>query len=141
MIKTIIILWAFFSFSISSAQNTNLKTIYIVDNKAIINPDIEGLFHYLISIKSKDDRFNYDAYKFIIPNRVGYNSYKNLKKIEKIIPEKEIKKIELNTLKKMKPYKLHEFLSLQDKIFLICKNKAYNIIYKGTQKNLETLHN
>src|SRR5690606_32305579 len=66
------------------AQQTNAIQ-YIYDEDPLINSDETGQLHYLIYVESEDVQFNSDSYKFIVPNRTGFEQYKNLDRMEEEI--------------------------------------------------------
>ena len=137
-----IILIIFFKSLVYSQQKE--KILYLKDNNPIINADENGCLHYLISIKSLNKDFNSDAYKFIIPNRVNFDKFKNLKDLENNIHLDSIHNIvNLKNLEKDEPCEIHNKLSIQKKIYLVYKtNNKYvyiPIVYKGTQKNIESM--
>ncbi|UJH92096.1 hypothetical protein LZ575_05710 [Antarcticibacterium sp. 1MA-6-2] len=138
------------------AQNSKQKTteLNIYDKDGVVNSDEQGLFHYLISIKSKDTLFQRDGYKFIIDNRKGFNEYVNLEEVGQKFSMDTIKCLTISDLEKFSACELHNFLSSKKSIFLTLgpKNKnssgerrkiytRYPLIYKGTQKNIEMMEN
>ncbi len=131
---------------ISTTLGQNEKsTLYLNDYSPIINSDEFGNLYYVLSITSIDKTFDNDAYKFIIPNKIGFNKFNKLEKIENKIAIDTISNlINVIYLKKIKPCELHENLSIRKNLFLVYKNKYSEnvyvpLIYEGTQKNIEML--
>lgn len=130
-----------------------ILTIY--DEDGFVNSDEQGLFHYLLNIKSRDTLFESDGYKFIINNRVGFEKYQNLKEVGQNVSIDTIEYLTISDLSKFSSSELHNFLSLQNKIFLVLGTTEnhlslskiattyirYPIIYKGTEKNIEMMKN
>ncbi len=121
------------------------ETLYILDNKRIINSDEHRQLHYLFSIKSKNKKFNNDAYLFTIPNQVSFDNFKDIEDLEKEVKLDTIQNVvDLRKLGKKKPCDLHDFLSLKN-IFLVYKKRSMSrmvclpLIYEGTQKNAEMM--
>lgn len=126
----------------SYGQN-NDEIFYILDKTAYISSGPKGKLYYLISIKSENGRFSSDGYKFIIPNQVGFDEYKGIKKVRKKISLDSIQFVRKKELEKYTPCDLHLLLSTKKNIFLIRNLNSvffcYRIIYHGTQKNIEVL--
>ncbi|MCP9201480.1 hypothetical protein MKO06_16340 [Gramella sp. GC03-9] len=131
----------------AQTNNDTEKALTIYDVDGFVNSDENGLFHYIISLKSKDSLFTSDGYKFIIDNRLGFDKYADLKGIGEEVSLDSVKYLDISELSKFTNCELHNFLSLQTKIFVIFKPKdkaqfyKYPIIYTGTQKNIEMLKN
>ncbi|QTE21308.1 hypothetical protein [Polaribacter cellanae] len=142
--KYILIIISFLSISITFGQNKK-SPLYLRDYNPIINSDELGNLYYIFSIKSIDKTFNNDAYKFIVPNKIGFDKFKKLEEVEnKIAIDTLSNFINVTHLKKYNPCELHKNLSIRRTIFLVYKNKYSEnvfipLIYEGTQKNIEVL--
>ena len=124
------------------AQQTN-DIQYIYDEDPLINSDETGQLHYLIYVKSEDVQFDSDSYKFIVPNRTGFELHQNLDEMEEEIDIDSIDHTTMGELTAMGPCELHQKLSLSPKKYLVYKKNGtfvrIPIIYKGTEKNMEML--
>lgn len=136
-------------FSICFESYSQGKTLLIYDKTPSINIGTKGKAFYLISFKSRDKRFDTNSYKFIISNKDGFETYKPLNKVGKVVALDTLDYLNLKELRAKPPWELHNFLSLKKNIYLIVKKQnvnsentiflRYPLIYKGTQKNLEML--
>lgn len=144
--KHLLTLLAFLYIQVSISQG-KVSQFYLLDENPIINSDEVGTLHYIISIKSKDSTFKYDSYKFIIPNKIGFDKYDNLNNMEKSIVIDNLEYTNICNLKDFTPCELHNLLSSKKNINLIYKKKSYQsvnyvkvpLIYNGTQKDIEML--
>jgi len=132
------------------AQNDTLR---IFDQKAKIISDEDGKLFYYLSIKSENPDFEYDTYKFIIPNQIGFDEYENVNKIKRKVRIDSMDISEPKELSKMSNCELHNNLSKKSKIYLVdekefknysngekyMENFIYPLIYQGTEKNIQIL--
>lgn len=119
-------------------------TLYLCVEDPIIQYGCEQQLTFGFSIKSKDDRFMTDYYKFSIPNIKSFGDEGNYEyyTIDEIKEETDIKKINYEIISAFigakSPWKVHNELSLKSKIYLIVKkNTKYYILplkYEGTKK-------
>ena len=151
LLRRVIILSILLSFKICAAQEDTLK---ILDENAIITSDINGKLYYLFKVESKNPDFQWDSYKFLIPNQKGFDEYYSLHEMKEEIYIDSINSIAIKDLtKEMTNWEIHNFLSKKRKIYLINKktkrsnNKvnstiyySYPLFYQGTQKNIEVLN-
>lgn len=126
------------------------QVLVIYDENGFVNSDELGLFHYLISVKSKDSLFKRDGYKFVINNQTGFEKYADLEEIGEEVSLATLEYIEISDLANLTNCELHNYLSRQKKIYVIFNDnknsfggidsyRKYPVIYEGTQKNLEML--
>lgn len=131
-------------------QKEQPEFLNILDEEGFANSDLDGQLHYLISIKSKDSLFDRDAYMFTIPNRRGFEEYAGMKEIGETVQLDSLDYVTRAELAKLSSCDLHEFFSLQKRIYVIFRNEKvpgqsnetytrYSIDYTGTQKNVEML--
>lgn len=129
-------------------ENFNMDTLYIKGSNDGISSDDLGQLYYTMIFKSKDSISTTDAYKFIIPNQIGFENYSSLKQCKKKVSPKTYKTT--NELRLWDRWRLHQYLSYKTTIYLITQPAgnepkeneildAYKIVYNGTQKNLELL--
>ena len=152
LLRSVIILSILLSFKICAAQEDTLK---ILDENAIITSDINGKLYYLFKIESKNSDFQWDSYKFIIPNQKGFDEYYSVHEMkEKIYIDSRNTTAVKDLSKEMTNWEIHNFLSKKRKIYLITKQKtkrsrnkmnsiiyySYPLNYQGTQKNIEVLN-
>tara|TARA_R100000789_G_C2944219_1_gene133032 strand:+ start:131 stop:601 length:471 start_codon:yes stop_codon:yes gene_type:complete len=152
LLRSIIKLIILLSFKICVAQEDTLR---ILDDNAIITSDINGKLYYLFKIKSKNPDFQWDSYKFIIPNQKGFDEYYSVHEMQEEVDIDSINSKAIKDLsKEMTNWEIHNFLSKKRKIYLINNKKpnrvnnklnskiyySYPLIYQGTQKNIEVLN-
>jgi len=132
------------------AQNDTLR---IFDKKARIVSDEDGKLFYYLSIKSENPDFEFDTYKFIIPNQIGFDEYENVNKLKRKVSIDSLEISEPKELSKISNCELHNNLSKKSMIYLIyetelknysngkkyMENFIYPIIYQGTEKNIQIL--
>ena len=148
--KKLIILLTILSVNVFVGQNDTLR---ILDKNAIISSDENGKLYYIFKIKDDNPNFEWDSFKFIIPNQKNFEEYYSLKEMQQEIDVDSIKSKNISELsKQMTNWEIHNYLSNKKKIYLIHKMKnslsknnytvyySYPLIYKGTQKNLEVLN-
>lgn len=121
-------------------------TLYLYVEDPIIQYGCDQQLTFGFSIKSKDDRFITDYYKFSIPNIKSFGKEGNYEyyTIDEIKKETDIKKINYEIISAFieakSPWQVHNELSLKSKIYLIEKGdtKYYilPLIYEGTKKNV-----
>ena len=140
----IFICWSLNSCNSQLATINDNESIYIYDSNPIINSDEIGNLHYILSVNN--DKSESDAYKFIIPNRVGLNKYLGLGKIGKDVSIDTLKYLEKKNFQKESLVKIHNFFSYHKKMYLIRpktkssdKHIIYPLSYKGTEKNLHIM--
>lgn len=116
------------------------RVLIIYDENGFVNSDEQGLFHYLFSIKNKNSLIERDGYKFIINNQTGFEKYADLKEIGKEVSLDTLKYIKISDLANFTNCELHNYLSLQEEIYVIFKRKnlqnyrRYPINYMGYTK-------
>lgn len=72
-------------------ENFNMDTLFIKGSNNGITSDELGQLYYTMIFKSKDSISTTDAYKFIIPNQIGFENYSSLIQCKKKVSTKTYK--------------------------------------------------
>ncbi|HET8885302.1 MAG TPA: hypothetical protein VFM70_03015 [Salinimicrobium sp.] len=143
MKRLILIALLIFSFQYAVSQN---DTIYLMVEDVSIQSRIGQELSWGFLVKSHDDRFICDYYKFQIPNWMGIDEkgediFFNADQLKKGI---DLDSIHFETISSFilnkKPWEIHNELSLIKEIFIIGRQNGnyyfLPLIYEGTRKNI-----